>query len=152
MGRRHSQFQCFARVDAQLPRCGYWTQLYWSSFTAASGAGCILLFIVSRSNLSSDEIMQRKRRAAQGSLSAEESAEKSGLQQGALSVAQWSPAQWALFSKEELIDIGNTRYRNSSARYSNTIFCWASWRFFLISVPDGSPRTALSSTGNWENE
>ena len=39
-------------------------------------------FVVSISNLSSDEIMQRKRRAAQGSLSAEESAEKSGLQQG----------------------------------------------------------------------
>ena len=36
-------------------------------------------------------------------------------------IAQWIPAQWTLFSKTELIDIDNTRYRHSSVRYSNSI-------------------------------
>ncbi len=67
--------------------------------------------------------MQRKRHAAQGSLSAEESAEKSSLQQqGSVPAAQWSPAQWTLLSKEELVEIGNTRYRDSSARFANMIY------------------------------
>ena len=63
-------------------------------------------FVVYRSNLSPDEILQRKRRGVTSSLSAVESAEKYSLQQGLVPAAQWSPAQWALSSKEELIDIG----------------------------------------------
>jgi hypothetical protein len=37
-------------------------------------------------------------------------------------IAQWSPAQWDLFSKAELFDIGYTRYRDSAARFSDTIY------------------------------
>ena len=36
-------------------------------------------------------------------------------------MTQWSPAQWALFSKAELTDIGNTCYRDPSARFINTV-------------------------------
>ncbi len=77
---------------------------------------------VSRSNTSTEEISSRKQRAAQDSLSADERAQKSSLQQGSVPMSKWSPAQRALFSKAELIDIGNTRYRDSSAHYSNTIY------------------------------
>ena len=79
-------------------------------------------FVVTRSILSSSEISSRKLRAAHGSLTAEECAEKASLMQGVLPIAQWSPAQWALFSKAELTEIGNSRFRDSSARFVNTIY------------------------------
>ena len=79
-------------------------------------------FTVARSILSPSEISSRKLRAARGSLTAEECAEKACLLQGLSPIAQWSPAQWALFSNAELTDIGNTRYRDSSPRFVNTIY------------------------------
>ena len=59
---------------------------------------------------------------ARGSLTAEECAEKACLLQGLSPIAQWSPAQWALFSKVEITDLGNSRFRDSSARFVNTIY------------------------------
>ncbi len=79
-------------------------------------------FTVARSVRSSSKISSRKLRAANGSLTAEECAEKACLLQGLSPIAQLSPAQWALFSKVELTDLGNTRFRDSSARFVNTIY------------------------------
>ncbi len=76
----------------------------------------------------------------------EQYAEKSSLLQGLTPIAQWSSAQWALFSKAGLTDIGKTRYRDSSARFGNTFFFLASGGNFLLSLPDGRPRSALSCT------
>ena len=79
-------------------------------------------FVVTRSIISSSEISSRKQRAAHGSLTAEECAEKACLLQGLSPIAQWSPAQWALFSKVEITDLGNSRFRDSPARFVNTIY------------------------------
>ncbi len=49
-------------------------------------------------------------------------------------IAQWSPAQWALFSTAELTDIGNTRYRDFSARFVNTIF----FIYFFVEQVEGT--------------
>ena len=79
-------------------------------------------FVVTRSIISSSEISSRKQRAAHGSLTAEECAEKACLLQGLSPIAQWSSAQWALFSKVEITDLGNSRFRDSPARFVNTIY------------------------------
>jgi hypothetical protein len=98
---------------------------------------------VARSVLSSGEIFSRKQRAAQGSLTAEECAEKVRLLQGLTPIAQWRSAQWALFSKAKLADIGNTRYRDTSARFINTVFLLSKWR--TLSLISSRRKTAFSA-------
>ena len=79
-------------------------------------------FKVNSADLTTEEISQRKLRAARNGLSPSELAERAGLLQGHTLISQWTAAQWAFFTDAEIENIGNTQFRDSESRYPNSIY------------------------------
>ena len=79
-------------------------------------------FKVNSADLTTEEISQRKLRAARNGLSPSELAERAGLLQGHTLISQWTAAQWAFFTDAEIENIGNTQFRDSESRYRNSIY------------------------------
>ena len=64
----------------------------------------------------------RKLRAERKGLSPSELAERDALLQGQTLISLWTAAQWALFTDDEIVNIGKKHFRDSEYSYPNALY------------------------------